>query len=107
MGVRRFSNICKIDEYIAAVEQNGFAENMSSIQSVDEQMSEFMFLGLRCSDGVKDSEFKAKFGTSFTDIFGNAIKKYTDWGFFIFDGECLKFSDKGFFVSNTILADFV
>ncbi len=107
MGAKRFSNICRIDEYIAAVEKNGFAENMSSIQSVDEQMSEFMFLGLRCRDGVKDTEFKARFGTSFTDVFGDAIKKYTDWGFFAFDGDCLRFSDKGFFVSNTILADFV
>ncbi len=104
---RRFSNICKIDEYIAAVQQNGFAENMSSIQSTDEQMSEFMFLGLRCRDGVNDSEFKARFGVSFTEIFGDAIKKYTNWGFLVFDGSCLRFSDKGFFVSNTILTDFV
>ena len=107
VGARRFSNICKIDEYINAVSKTGFAENWASVQTCDEQMSEFMFLGLRFRDGVKDSEFKARFGTSFTAIFGDAIKKYTDWGFFIFDGECLKFSDKGFFVSNTILADFV
>ncbi len=107
MGAKRFSNICKIDEYIEAIEQKGFAENMSSIQSADEQMSEFMFLGLRCCDGVKNSEFKARFGTSFTEIFGDVIKKYTDWGFLVFNGEDLKFSSKGFFVSNTILADFV
>lgn len=107
MDEKRFSNICRIDEYIRTVEQKGFAENMSSIQSVDEQMSEFMFLGLRCRGGVKDSEFKARFGTSFADVFGDAIKKYTDWGFLMFDGDCLRFSDKGFFVSNTILADFV
>ena len=107
VAARRFSNICKIDEYIDTVNKTGFAENWASVQSRDEQMSEFMFLGLRCRDGVKDSDFKTKFGASFADIFSDAIKKYTDWGFLLFDGENLRFSDKGFFVSNTILADFV
>lgn len=107
VGARRFSNICKIDEYIAAVQQNGSAESWSSTQSRDEQMSEFMFLGLRCSKGVCDSDFKARFGVPFNEVFGEVIKKYTDWGFLVFDSDYLRFSDKGFFVSNTIFADFV
>lgn len=104
---RRFSNVCKIDEYISSVSETGLAEVWSAVQNKKEQMSEFMFLGLRLCKGVKDSEFMARFGCSFTDVFSEAVKKYTDWGFLVSDGDSLRLSDKGFFVSNTILADFV
>ncbi len=107
IGNRRFSNVSGLCEYIDAINSCGTAIEWNTEETVSDKMSEFMFLGLRCSGGVSDSEFKTRFGCSFTEVFGKPIKKYTDWGFLILEGDCLKFSDKGFFVSNTILADFV
>lgn len=104
---RRFSNICSISDYINAISLKGLATQWQTDESDTEKMSEFMFLGLRCTDGVSDKEFKARFNTSFTEVYSSAIKKYTNWGFLIFDGDRLKFSDKAFFVSNTILSEFV
>lgn len=107
LGNRRFSNECSLDGYIQKINDLGKAEVWSSVQTKAEQMSEFMFLGLRCDSGVSDNEFKKRFEISFFDVFAQPVKKYTEWGFLVRDGDRLRFSDKGFFVSNTILADFV
>ncbi len=103
----RFSNFERIETYIEKISENGFAVAERTPIATDEQMSEFVFLGLRCENGISFSEFKNKFGKNLEEVFGEQIKKYSDWGFFAIDGDRLRFSDKGFFVSNTILADFV
>ena len=107
IGNRRFSNISGLCEYIDAINSCGTAIEWNTKETPSDKMSEFMFLGLRCSGGVSDSQFKSRFGCSFNEVFSKPIKKYTDWGFWILEGDCLKFADKAFFVSNTILADFV
>ena len=107
VGNRRFSNLCKIGDYIDRISEGASVVDWETTETAEDKMSEFMFLGLRCSDGVSDNEFKNRFGQSFTKRFKEPIKKYTDWGFLNFDGACLKFTDKAFFVSNTILSDFV
>ncbi len=103
----RFSNETDILTYIEKTKQKGFAVCGEEVVSLDEQMSEFVFLGLRCEDGISLSEFEKKFGKKIMDVFGDPIKKYTDYGFLALEGDNLRFLDKGFFVSNQILADFV
>ena len=41
------------------------------------------------------------------EIFGKQIDKYEKLGFLIRENERVRFSHKGFFVSNTILSEFV
>ncbi len=101
---KRFSNYCNLNDYISA---NGIAICESEEISFAEQMSEFVFLGLRCTDGISIPEFYKNFNCNINDVFGPPIKKYCDWGFMVQDNERLRFADKGFFVSNIILSDFV
>lgn len=103
----RFSNACDIGKYIDMVEKSGMAVEDRTKISLDEQMSEFVFLGLRCERGISFLEFEKRFGKRLMDVFGEPIKKYNEWGFLVIENGWLRFSDKGFFVSNTILADFV
>lgn len=104
---KRFSNYCGLEEYVVAVEKNGEAVCEEEDISIAEQMSEFVFLGLRCTAGISVLEFKERFGKDITEIFGEQIKKYCHWGFMELEKGRLKFKNNGFFVSNTILADFV
>ncbi len=104
---KRFSNLCGLSDYMAAALKTGRAVCESENSSDFDQMSEFVFLGLRCTDGISVSEFGNRFKKSITDVFGNSIKKYCDLGFMMKEGDRLRLSDKGFFVSNIILADFV
>ena len=100
----RFSNYTSLDDYISA---SGIAVCESTQIEPNEQMSEFVFLGMRCANGISLSEFKEKFGKEIFLVYAQQIKKYTDWGFIIIEDGRLRFTDKGFFVSNTILSDFV
>ncbi len=103
----RFSNEADISAYIGKVSLGGVAICEETPIPLTEQMSEFVFLGLRCEDGISFAEFEKRFGRTIMDVFGEPIKKYVDYGFLILEGDNLRFSDKGFFVSNQILADFV
>ncbi len=107
MDEKRFSNLCSIKDYIDAIEKNKTAEEWCENLSRDDLMSEFMFLGLRCEKGVSRKNFYSRFGVKIEDCFGAALKKYVDFGFLLSEGDRIRFSDEGFFVSNTILADFV
>ncbi len=104
---KRFSNFCNLNDYIASIQSTGIAVCESEDISDFGQMSEFVFLGLRCIRGISLSEFKSKFGRDITEVFGEEIEKYCRLGFMVKDNDRLFFSDKGFFVSSTILADFV
>ncbi len=101
---KRFSNYCRLDDYIAS---GGIAVCESEEITLAGQMSEFVFLGLRCTEGISLSEFEARFEKKITDVFGAPIRKYCDWGFMVCENDRLRLSDKGFFVSNIIFADFV
>jgi oxygen-independent coproporphyrinogen-3 oxidase len=70
-----------------------------------EQMSEYVMLRMRLSKGVSRSEFSLRFGESFDLLYGYKLKKYTEGGFIVDNGDNIFFSDKGFFVSNYILSD--
>ena len=104
---KRFSNYCGLAEYIEAVEKTKTAVCETEYISLSAQMSEFVFLGLRCTEGISVLEFKEKFGENITEVFAVPIKKYCDLGFMEVENGRLRFTNKGFFVSNTILADFV
>lgn len=103
----RFCNESDIVKYIERVSEKGLAVIDEEYISKDEQMSEFVFLGLRCEKGISITEFEERFGQELLDKFAEPIKKYINLGFLTLEGDRLHFLDKGFFVSNVILADFV
>lgn len=107
MDGARFSNARRVDEYIGLICAQGSAVTEKTQLTEFDRMSEFVFLGLRCADGISCGEFLRRFGRSLHDVFGKQIEKYEKLGFLISEGGSLRFSDKAFFVSNAILSDFV
>lgn len=103
----RFSNICGICEYINAIEEKDTAVHDRISLAKEDKMSEFVFLGLRCAEGISTEEFEKRFECSIFDIYGKQIEKYIKMGFLIYNKERIYFADTAFFVSNTILAEFV
>ena len=66
---------------------------------------EYLMLSLRLSDGVSLFDFKSKFGTDLLEKFPK-IRHYTG-DFMILDDKSLRFTTKGFFVSNHILTEII
>ena len=89
--------------------KNGWTELHTDVQVLDrnEQMEEFMFLGLRRIEGVSEVEFKTRFQVDIMSIFGDKLSQYVSQGLIIHDGYRYRFSEHGMDVSNVILSDFL
>jgi len=103
----RFSNVLGISDYIAKIKSGDTAQAKTDVLDKFDLMSEFTFLGLRLADGISETEFESRFNLPIDQVFGEPLKKYTKMGFLIRENGIIRFSDKGFFVSNAILSDFV
>ncbi len=99
-GGRRFGNSRDIRAFLGGkdiVEENVFIDT-------DELRAEYVMLGLRLASGIDAYEYKEHFGRELpTDA--PTVKRYVSAGFMRFDGGKLRFTDKGFFVSNAIISD--
>ena len=67
--------------------------------------SEYIMLALRLSDGVSEEEFASRFGRDFWHIYGQSCIPYIDGGFLCREDGRIFLTERGFPVSNTILAD--
>ena len=69
-----------------------------------DELSEYIMLSMRLSRGIELSEFKKRFGVDFFQFYDKA-EALLKTGHLATDGKRIFFTDKGFFVSNTVLAD--
>ena len=67
--------------------------------------SEYIMLALRLSDGISEEEFASRFGRDFWHIYGTSCIPYIDGGFLCREGGRIFLTERGFPVSNTVLAD--
>ncbi len=103
----RFRNTDVMSDYLAdpwvELENRFETEHLS----LEEQMAEEMILGLRMTKGVSIEMFKKRYGTDLKHIYSNIIEKYTKEGLLIERDGCLRFTKKGFDLSNIVLCDFI
>ncbi len=103
----RYYNISGIPEYCQAIAERKSAVKEEISLSEQELMSEFCFLGLRTAEGIGVEEFKNRFWKELTDVFGKELSLNLDRGTMWFENGRYRIAPDFFFVSNTILADFV
>ena len=84
--------------------------------SIEEQMEEFMFLGLRLTEGVDPQEFEVCFGQRIETVFGDVIERnvkdgLVQWktkeGASAKDRRQLSLTEYGIDVSNYVMAQFL
>ena len=103
----RFSNISDMDFYLKySGEPSKLREDMQEL-SENEQMEEFMFLGLRMLEGVSSDSFFEKFGKKMENVYDAVIQKYVDLGLLEWNANNLRLTRRGISVSNQIFADFL
>ena len=79
---------------------------MESLTEADE-MAEFMFLGLRMTEGVSMDVFEEYFGKKIESIYGDVLEKYLSIGMLEKKESRIYLTRKGIHVSNHILAEFL
>lgn len=103
----RFSNVSDMDFYLKySGEPSKLREDTQEL-SENEQMEEFMFLGLRMLEGVSSDLFFEKFGKKMENVYDAVIQKYVDLGLLEWNANNLRLTRHGISVSNQIFADFL
>ena len=72
----------------------------------EDKMEEFMYLGLRMTEGVSGSEFMHRFGYNMFSLFEPAIRKHTLLGLLEVRPPMLRLTEKGLDVANRVFEDF-
>lgn len=103
----RFSNTSDMERYLkTSGNPESIREQQEELQPED-QMAEYMILGLRMMKGVSVTEFKNSFGHEMYEIYGDIIEKYMRMELLEKEGDYLRFTRRGISVSNPVLADFL
>ena len=111
----RFSNTRNLKDYLGKYLKNAtvaIKENRQEL-SVEEQMEEFMFLGLRMMRGGSAGKFSDLFGKTIEQVYPGIVEKYCRQGLLQKipeqgSGEVrIALTERGIDVSNVIMADFL
>ena len=107
MDGKRIKNISSVEEYINSINEKGEAIEEIINNSKNDNMEEFMFMGLRKINGIDENEFKNRFSMNINNVYGEIINKYIDEGLLIRESGRIFLSEKGIEISNIIMADFL
>lgn len=77
------------------------------ILTTQEQMEEFMFLGLRLTEGVDLQEFQRYFGKTAEEVYGEQISSFEKQGLLKREGRRLRLAPRGIDVSNVVFSAFL
>lgn len=106
-GNQRFSNTSDFSLYL---NNSGFPEKIRGDRdalSLEAEMSEFMFLGLRMTKGVSKAEFLEGFGVPIESVYGKVLDKYKSVGLLEETEGRIFLTRAGIHVSNGVMAEFL
>ncbi len=115
----RWKNTSDLKEYMTYVgggcqmrsedeRQEGMGRRKRNVEvlTVQEQIEETMFLGLRMNQGVSKAEFEAMYGIDMKKLYGTWLHKMTVEGL-LHDGDRVCLSERGRDLANYVMAGFL
>ena len=103
----RFDHIRDRKAYIEKIRNGESILIDREILSVESQMEEFMYLGLRKIEGVSSTDFQNYFGKNVDDVYGEILDKLEEEQLLEFSGDRIRLTHRGMDVSNCVLAEFL
>lgn len=85
---------------------SGIREEVESL-SREDQMEEFMFLGLRKTEGISMNEFCKAFDRDIFEVYGPQIRKMEEQGLLIVQDGRIRLTERGTDVSNYVFSEFI
>lgn len=106
-GRTRFSNTENMGKYLK--ESGNPAQIRENVEELgrEDAMAEFMFLGLRMTDGISGQEFEKCFGVPLDTIYGKILEKYKGLSLLQEKDGRIFLTREGIHVSNAVMADFL
>lgn len=100
-GQRYLCNV-SLDDFI-----NGNFFEEREVLTDEDAMEEFMFLGLRLTEGISKQEFFERFNKKYDDVYGEVTGKLSDEGLIKVSEDNVRLTLKGLDVSNYAMAFFL
>ena len=101
-GGKRYGNTRELSEYISSECKQYKDEEILSSADV---AYEYAMLGLRLSEGISLSEYKRLSGNEFAKGKEDTLSHLLKAGYIIKEGDRIALTEKGFYISNTILTE--
>lgn len=103
IGDVRYSNERDLDKYLA----DPLAGREEEVLTREDRMAEFMFLGLRMTEGVSCRRFEEAFGKEMYEVYGEIIQKNVRDDLLTETEEGIALTQKGLDISNYVMAQFL
>lgn len=103
----RFHNTDDLSFYLEHAGETELLRQEIQILSIEEQMEEFMFLGLRMTEGISKKEFEACFGKTIDVCYEKQLQKLQKQEMIEISADRIALTDYGLDVSNYVLSEFI
>lgn len=104
---RRFRHISDLQRYLSLAGNVQHICEEEEILSIQDEMEEFMFLGLRMTCGVRKSDFFRMFSIQMDEIYAEPLKKMEDNGLLEINGDIVRLTKRGIDISNYVFEHFL
>ncbi len=100
----RYENSSDLQRYFITIENKTLFPNKIKL-SEKQKMEEYLFLGLRKSEGILLEDFAHKFGQGNLNLYLNKLKKFVESGYLIKKEGRLYLASQSYFISNEIFTE--
>lgn len=106
-GNLRFANTVDWNRYLENSSDPEQIREKEPVLTTEDEMAEFMFLGLRMTRGIARTDFARTFGCPVEKIYGEVLDRYMAMGMLQEKEDRIFLTRPGIHVSNQIMAEFL
>lgn len=107
LGHTRYKNHGPIQHYLKPLRKNQLPTLETEVLTLNNQMEEELFLGLRKKMGVSKTRFQEKFGLTLNHVYQETIPDLIQKGLLLEDKEYIQLTEQGLFVGNDVFEAFL
>ena len=104
---KRIKNIDDLREYIKRIGSGKSIVDEEIINTKNDNIEEFMFMGLRMNCGIEEEEFKRRFHTDVDNVYKDVIEGNINKGLLERKRGRIYLTDKGIELSNMVMSDMI
>ena len=104
---KRIKNIDDLREYIKRIGSGESIVDEEIINTKNDDIEEFMFMGLRMNCGIEEEEFKRRFHTDIDNVYKDVIEGNINKGLLERKRGRIYLTDKGIELSNMVMSDMI
>lgn len=104
-GRRRFWNESRLPDYLRKIQSDACARQGADDGATGLRESEFVFMGLRRTAGIRRSDFRRRFGREFPPAWVDRFEKYIVQGLMLDDNDTFRLTPRGMLLSNEIFQE--